>query len=187
MRTTVLSWPGGSVRSGRCVSSPDCLSGESRASLKSPETRPVVRRGTSCSHASVVNRRYGSPGNVTKEYYEFADFFLKTYSVGIQQVRPVTSEDVALFVAHSDGFGSAAVPVCVMMFIQVLLKVVDQHRQKQYVTPRVLQQCLNYLNQGLSHSLTWKQMKPHMQVGQPWRNLMQCLQRGSNICSFDFI
>uniref|UniRef100_A0A7N6BXR1 Importin N-terminal domain-containing protein n=1 Tax=Anabas testudineus TaxID=64144 RepID=A0A7N6BXR1_ANATE len=47
---------------------------------------------------------------------------------------------------------------------QVLLKVVDQHRQKQYVTPRVLQQCLNYLNQGLSHSLTWKQMKPHMQT-----------------------
>uniref|UniRef100_A0AAQ5Y953 Importin N-terminal domain-containing protein n=1 Tax=Amphiprion ocellaris TaxID=80972 RepID=A0AAQ5Y953_AMPOC len=75
--------------------------------------------------------RYGSPGNVTKEYYEFADFFLKTYAVGIQQV---------------------------------LLKVVGQHRQKQYVTPRVLQQCLNYLNQGLSHSLTWKQMKPHMQT-----------------------
>uniref|UniRef100_A0A3Q0RDQ0 Importin 8 n=1 Tax=Amphilophus citrinellus TaxID=61819 RepID=A0A3Q0RDQ0_AMPCI len=74
--------------------------------------------------------RYGSPGNVTKEYYEFADFFLKTYALGIQQV---------------------------------LLKVVDQYRQKQYVTPRVLQQCLNYLNQGLSHSLTWKQMKPHMQ------------------------
>ncbi|XP_060934256.1 importin-8 isoform X3 [Limanda limanda] len=75
--------------------------------------------------------RYGSPGNVTKEYSEFADFFLKTYAVGIQQV---------------------------------LLKVVDQHRQKQYITPRVLQQCLNYLNQGLSHSLTWKQMKPHMQT-----------------------
>lgn len=47
---------------------------------------------------------------------------------------------------------------------QVLLKVVDQHRQKQYVTPRVLQQCLLYLSQGLSHSLTWKHLKPHMQV-----------------------
>ncbi|KAM8884354.1 importin-8 isoform 2-T2 [Synchiropus picturatus] len=75
--------------------------------------------------------RYGSPGNVTKEYSEFADFFVKTYSVGI---------------------------------LQVLLKVVDQHRQKQYVAPRVLQQCLNYMNQSLSHSLTWKQMKPHMQT-----------------------
>uniref|UniRef100_A0A6Q2YJX2 Importin N-terminal domain-containing protein n=1 Tax=Esox lucius TaxID=8010 RepID=A0A6Q2YJX2_ESOLU len=75
--------------------------------------------------------RYGSPGNVTKEYFEFADFFLKTYAVGIQQV---------------------------------LLKVVDQHRQKQYVTPHVLQKSLNYLNQGLSHSLTWKHMKPHMQT-----------------------
>ncbi|XP_076152433.1 importin-8 isoform X2 [Alosa pseudoharengus] len=75
--------------------------------------------------------RYGSPGNVTKEYFEFADFFVKTYAVGIQQV---------------------------------LLKVVDQHRQKLYVAPRVLQQSLNYLNQGVSHSLTWKQMKPHMQT-----------------------
>ncbi|MED6280115.1 Importin-8 [Characodon lateralis] len=46
--------------------------------------------------------------------------------------------------------------------MQVLLKVVDQHRRGQFVTPRVLQQCLNYFNQGLSHSLTWKQMKPHM-------------------------
>uniref|UniRef100_A0A3B3CP37 Importin 8 n=1 Tax=Oryzias melastigma TaxID=30732 RepID=A0A3B3CP37_ORYME len=75
--------------------------------------------------------RYGSPGNVTQDYSEFADFFLKTYAVGIQQV---------------------------------LLKVVDQHRQRHYVTPRVLQLCLNYLSQGLSHSLTWKQIKPHMQT-----------------------
>ncbi|KAJ3612126.1 hypothetical protein NHX12_020403 [Muraenolepis orangiensis] len=70
--------------------------------------------------------RYGSPGNVTKEYSEFADFFLRTYAVG------------------------------------VLLKVVDQHRLKHYVSPHVLQQSLNYLNQGLSHSLTWRHMKPHM-------------------------
>ncbi|XP_073693808.1 importin-8 [Garra rufa] len=67
--------------------------------------------------------RYGSPGNVTKEYVEFADFFLKTYSVGIQQV---------------------------------LLKVIEQHRQRQYVSPRVLQQALSYMTQGVSHSLTWR-------------------------------
>lgn len=78
-----------------------------------------------------VFERYGSPGNVTKEYFEFADFFLKTYAVGLQQT---------------------------------LLKVVDQFRQKQYVTPRVLQQCLLYLSQGLSHSLTWKHLKPHVQI-----------------------
>lgn len=75
--------------------------------------------------------RYGSPGSTTEEYFEFADFFLKTFAVGIQQV---------------------------------LLKVVDQHRQKQYVAPRVLQQSLNYLNEGVSHALTWKQMKPHIQA-----------------------
>ncbi|XP_053574782.1 importin-8 [Bombina bombina] len=74
--------------------------------------------------------RYGSPGSVTKEYFEFSEFFLKTYAVGI---------------------------------LQVLLKVLEQHRQKQYVAPRVLQQTLNYLNQGVSHAITWKQLKPHMQ------------------------
>ncbi|XP_020831463.1 importin-8 isoform X2 [Phascolarctos cinereus] len=74
--------------------------------------------------------RYGSPGNVTKEYIEFSEFFLKTYAVGIQQV---------------------------------LLKILNQYRQKEYVAPRVLQQTLNYLNQGVIHSITWKQMKPHIQ------------------------
>ncbi|POI34227.1 hypothetical protein CIB84_002021 [Bambusicola thoracicus] len=75
--------------------------------------------------------RYGSPGNVTKEYFEFSEFFLKTYAVGIQQA---------------------------------LLRILDQYRQKDYVAPRVLQQTLNYLNQGVIHSVTWKQMKPHIQV-----------------------
>ncbi|XP_033019366.1 importin-8 isoform X2 [Lacerta agilis] len=75
--------------------------------------------------------RYGSPGNVTKEYFEFSEFFLKTYAVGIQQV---------------------------------LLKILDQYRKKEYVAPRVLQQTLNYLNQGVHHCITWKQMKPHMQT-----------------------
>ncbi|KAG8438463.1 hypothetical protein GDO86_004870 [Hymenochirus boettgeri] len=73
--------------------------------------------------------RYGSPGIVIKEYFEFSEYFLKTYAVGI---------------------------------LQVLLKVLDQHRQKKYVAPRVLQQTLNYLNLGVSHSVTWKQLKPHI-------------------------
>ncbi|XP_032077569.1 importin-8 [Thamnophis elegans] len=75
--------------------------------------------------------RYGSPGNVTKEYFEFSEFFLKTYAAGIQQV---------------------------------LLKILDQYRQKDYVAPHVLQETLNYLNQGVHHCITWKQMKPHMQT-----------------------
>lgn len=31
--------------------------------------------------------RYGSPGNTTKEYTEFAEHFLKGYAVAAQQVR----------------------------------------------------------------------------------------------------
>ncbi|CAN7998754.1 unnamed protein product [Ixodes hexagonus] len=73
--------------------------------------------------------RYGSPGSVTKEYGEFADFFLKAYSEGI---------------------------------LQVVLKVLDQHRQKVYVSPRVLQHALNYLRHAVSHAFSWKFLKPHI-------------------------
>ena len=62
-----------------------------------------------------VFERYGSPGNVTKEYTAFAEWYLKTFSAGI---------------------------------LQALFKTMDQYRQKQYVSPRVLQQILNYINQG---------------------------------------
>uniref|UniRef100_A0A8C6VFD0 Importin 7 n=1 Tax=Naja naja TaxID=35670 RepID=A0A8C6VFD0_NAJNA len=74
--------------------------------------------------------RYGSPGNVSKEYSEFAEVFLKAFAVGIQQV---------------------------------LLKVLYQYKEKQYMAPRVLQQTLNYINQGVSHAVTWKNLKPHIQ------------------------
>uniref|UniRef100_A0A3Q2P367 Importin 7 n=1 Tax=Fundulus heteroclitus TaxID=8078 RepID=A0A3Q2P367_FUNHE len=74
--------------------------------------------------------RYGSPGNTTKEYVEFAELFLKEYAVAAQQV---------------------------------LLKVLYQYKEKQYVAPRVLQQTLNYVNQGIAHALTWKSLKPHIQ------------------------
>ena len=44
------------------------------------------------------------------------------------------------------------------------MKMLEGYRQKMYVAPRVLQQCLNYLNQGISHAFSWKFIKPHMQV-----------------------
>ncbi|KAM4035336.1 importin-8 [Anomaloglossus baeobatrachus] len=47
--------------------------------------------------------------------------------------------------------------------LQVLLKVLELHRQKQYVAPRVLQQTLNYMTMGVSHACTWKILKPNMQ------------------------
>ncbi|KAK2154166.1 hypothetical protein LSH36_275g06021 [Paralvinella palmiformis] len=48
--------------------------------------------------------------------------------------------------------------------LAVLLKLLDQYRQKQYVSPRVLQQILNYLNIGVDHAFSWKIIKPHMLV-----------------------
>lgn len=89
MRTTVLSWHGGSVRSGRCALSPDCLSGEWSCIYV------VILRSTFKYFLFFFNiSRYGSPGNVSKEYSDFADFFLRTYAVGIQQV---SVRDVLLF------------------------------------------------------------------------------------------
>ncbi|KAK7864998.1 hypothetical protein R5R35_000025 [Gryllus longicercus] len=73
--------------------------------------------------------RYGSPGNVSHEYREFSEWYLKTFSAGI---------------------------------LEVLLKVLDQYRRKIYVSPRVLQQTINYINQGVSHAFSWKFLKPHM-------------------------
>lgn len=32
------------------------------------------------------------------------------------------------------------------------------------MAPRVLQQTLNYINQGVAHAITWKNLKPHIQV-----------------------
>jgi len=59
--------------------------------------------------------RYGSPGNVLKEYNQFAEWYLKAFSGGV---------------------------------IQVLFKILEQYRLKVYVAPRVMQQALNFLNQG---------------------------------------
>ncbi|XP_012261739.1 importin-7 [Athalia rosae] len=73
--------------------------------------------------------RYGSPGNVTKEYQEFSEWYLQTFSGGI---------------------------------LEVLLKILDQYRRKVWVSPRVLQQSINYINQGVSHAYSWKFLKPHM-------------------------
>lgn len=75
--------------------------------------------------------RYGSPGHVTKEYNQFAEWFLPTFSNGI---------------------------------LEVLLMQLDGYRGGNWLPPRVIQQILNYLNQAVSHALTWKILKPHMSV-----------------------
>lgn len=48
--------------------------------------------------------------------------------------------------------------------IQTLIKILEQYALGQYVSPRVLQQALNYLNTGVLHSMTWKMLKNDMMV-----------------------
>ncbi|XP_050360804.1 importin-7 [Nymphalis io] len=46
--------------------------------------------------------------------------------------------------------------------LEVLLRVLDQYRNKLYVSPRVLQQTISYIDQCVSHAHSWKLLKPHM-------------------------
>lgn len=78
-----------------------------------------------------VFERYGTTGGVTKEYKEFSEWYLKTFSGGI---------------------------------ITVLLKILDQYRQRVYVAPRVLQETLAYLNLAVGQAFSWKFLKQHMQA-----------------------
>ncbi|XP_055373392.1 importin-7 [Condylostylus longicornis] len=46
--------------------------------------------------------------------------------------------------------------------LEVMLKVLDQYRNKIYVSPRVLTGILSYLKTAVSHAYSWKLIKPHM-------------------------
>jgi len=43
-----------------------------------------------------------------------------------------------------------------------ILRVLVAYQQNVYVSPRVMQLALNYVNTGVSHALTWKLIKPHI-------------------------
>lgn len=80
---------------------------------------------------SRIFERYGSPNNVAKEYKQFSEWFIKTFSYPI---------------------------------IQTILKTLEQYAIGQYVSPRVMQQALMYLNTAVLHSMTWKMLKDDMMV-----------------------
>ncbi|VVC45335.1 Armadillo-type fold,Armadillo-like helical,Importin-beta, N-terminal domain [Cinara cedri] len=46
--------------------------------------------------------------------------------------------------------------------IDIILRILDQYRNKIYVPPRVMQMGLNYLNQCIIIAYTWKIIKPHV-------------------------
>jgi len=43
-----------------------------------------------------------------------------------------------------------------------IFKLLDAYRRSIYVSPRVMQQALNYVNTGVSHAATWKLIKVHI-------------------------
>ena len=46
--------------------------------------------------------------------------------------------------------------------LTTIFKILDAYRRGIYVSPRVMQQALNYVNTGVSHALTWKYIKVHI-------------------------
>ncbi|XP_021185790.2 importin-7 isoform X1 [Helicoverpa armigera] len=46
--------------------------------------------------------------------------------------------------------------------LEVLLRILDQYRNKVYISPRVLQQTISYIDQCVTHAHSWKLLKPHM-------------------------
>ena len=43
-----------------------------------------------------------------------------------------------------------------------IMTLLAGHANGAYLTPRVLQQAINYMNTGISHAATWKIVKPHL-------------------------
>uniref|UniRef100_A0A182VLJ7 Importin N-terminal domain-containing protein n=1 Tax=Anopheles merus TaxID=30066 RepID=A0A182VLJ7_ANOME len=46
--------------------------------------------------------------------------------------------------------------------LMVLLKILDQYRNKIYVSPRVMTNTLDYIKTAVSHAFSWKMLKPHI-------------------------
>ncbi|XP_059055104.1 importin-7 [Achroia grisella] len=46
--------------------------------------------------------------------------------------------------------------------LEVLFRVLDLYRKKYFVSPRVLQQTISYIDQCVGYSHSWKLLKPHM-------------------------
>lgn len=102
--------------------------------------------------------RYGSPGNITKEYTQFSEWYLKSFSGMKWFPLVIFSSKIRVLVWYLCTYISW-LTFSTGGIIQVLFKVLDQYRQKIYIAPRVLQQSVNYLNQGWAQCLNLKKNK----------------------------
>uniref|UniRef100_A0A8D3E5M7 Importin 7 n=1 Tax=Scophthalmus maximus TaxID=52904 RepID=A0A8D3E5M7_SCOMX len=97
--------------------------------------------------------RYGSPGNTTKEYAEFAELFLKEYAVPAQQVSAMTFNQVIQTGPDEEGGDDKAVTAMgILNTIDTLLSVVEDHKEVKFYEEIL----------SLAHSLTCQQVSPQM-------------------------
>uniref|UniRef100_A0A1A9X0H0 Importin N-terminal domain-containing protein n=1 Tax=Glossina brevipalpis TaxID=37001 RepID=A0A1A9X0H0_9MUSC len=59
-------------------------------------------------------------------------------------------------------FADWYLPTFTQGVLEVMLKILDQYRNRIYVSPRVLSDVLAYLKNAVSHAYSWKLIKPHM-------------------------
>lgn len=59
-------------------------------------------------------------------------------------------------------FAEWYMPTFTQGVLEVCLKVLDQYRNRIYVSPRVLTDVLAYIKNAVSHAYSWKLIKPHM-------------------------
>lgn len=59
-------------------------------------------------------------------------------------------------------FAEWYLPTFTQGVLDVLLKILDQYRNRIYVSPRVLTDNLTYIKNAVSHAFSWKLIKPHM-------------------------
>ncbi|KAI9588673.1 importin-7 [Glossina fuscipes] len=59
-------------------------------------------------------------------------------------------------------FADWYLPTFTQGVLEVMLKILDQYRNRIYVSPRVLSDVLAYLKNAISHAYSWKLIKPHM-------------------------
>ncbi len=82
--------------------------------------------------------RYGSPGNTTKEYTEFAELFLKEYAVSAQQVRTwegFMSDWAAWFLKCSSQTQRISLHVCLLGAAESLIPVQGKAIRGSQSTP----------------------------------------------------
>ena len=83
----------------------------------------------------INNYRYGTPNNASKEYIEVANFFLKGFTSKLNSTKILfkITKSIKLFLVN---------------ILTTILKILENYRNGVYISPRVLQQSIVFIEQA---------------------------------------